>query len=134
MEFMTSGPVLLITGFVREKDDRGQKVDPKWDVSPGALSLRLRIRTQGAEWFICEPRGRCAEQRDAEKPQRPTIHGWSFDPYSREASAQKRQSVPEMLHRAAENAALASFTSMVSRKLEAALKLWASGLTPRMPI
>ena len=122
MTWMTSGPIIVLSGFTREVNpETGVEIDPMWDFGPnGIIEIKGDVK---AEYFTFDPKNSelITKQLESLKTDLSTLGHSILAP--EKAAPEAPETV--LLRRVAENATLAGFTAQASASLEKALKAWA---------
>ncbi len=121
MTWMTSGPIIVLSGFTRERDENNVEIDPMWDFGPnGVIEIKGDVK---AEYFTFDPKNSelITKQLESLKTDLSTLGHSILAP--EKAAPEAPETV--LLRRVAENATLAGFTAQASASLEKALKAWA---------
>jgi len=124
MTWMTSGPLIKIVGFTREKDDNGNEIDPMWDFGPnGIIEIKESKQNVDVDWFTFDPKNSelLIKQLENIKTDLSTLGHSILAP--EKAAPEAPEAI--LLRRVAENATLAGFADQASASLEKALQSWA---------
>lgn len=122
MTWMTSGPLIKIVGFTREKDDNGREIDPEWDFGPNGI-IEIKDQNVDVDWFSFDPKNSdlIIKQLETYKTDLSTLGHSILAP--EKAAPEAPETV--LLRRVAENATLSGFSTQASSSLEKVLKPWA---------
>lgn len=124
MTWMTSGPMIKIVGFTRDKDDQGNEIDPMWDFGPnGIIEIKESKDKVDVDWFTFDPANSSliTSQLDGLKTDLSTLGHSILAP--EKAAPEAPETI--LLRRVAENATLAGFAAQASGSLEKVLTSWA---------
>lgn len=128
MTWMTSGPLLILPGFTRERDENGVEIDPEWDFGPnGVIEIKDAIKP---EYLKFDPQNSSliTSQLADLKTDLSTLGHSILAP--EKAAPEAPETI--LLRRVAENATLAGFTGCRSESIGKAVGLfarWVDGST-----
>jgi len=126
MTWMTSGPVLILAGYVREKyigaDGKEYEKDPEWDFGPNGI-IEIKDKDVKPQWNSFDPKNSelLLKQLETVKTDLSTLGHSILAP--EKAAPEAPETI--LLRRVAENATLAGFAGQASASLEKALQNWA---------
>lgn len=124
---LTGAPISVVTGYTPKLDENGN--DPfVFDVSAGAV-WKFEDENVEVKWFTYDPTGQdlLLGQLKDKKDELSAIGHTILAPEKAAPEAPETQ----MIRRAAENAALGTFTNAVGGHMQAALRQWAAWVDPQ---
>jgi len=121
MTWQTSGPIVFVSNFQREKDANGDEIDPMWDIGPNVV-IEMKGDAQ-PHYFTFDPKNAelLTKQLADLKTDLSTLGHSILAP--EKAAPEAVETI--LLRRVAENATLAGFAAEASTSLEKAVKLFA---------